>query len=137
MSYIVTIDGNTEDQEKTLDLVDFLCRQHGMSKPDADVFSIAVGEAYDNGLLYSPDRHSILKLIFHSTKIEAEISNKGKKIEFDNIEKFDTSQDFMKYKDGKLGIPMIKALVDDVKFFHKSGHNFLTLTKHKNLNKTT
>jgi anti-sigma regulatory factor (Ser/Thr protein kinase) len=129
MNYKVKIKGNEQNLEKTWDLVHFLAVQHGMQKEDADVFAVAVGEAYGNGLHYSPDNKAKLTLTFYDDKIVAYIVNKGEKISFQDIKIFDTQQDFMQYKDGKLGIPMIKKLVDDVRYKHFNGKNKLILSK--------
>ena len=130
MSYRVKIIGNIEEQEKTWDLVHFLSQQHGMSEADADIFAVAVGEANGNGLLYSPDNYSELMLDFQSDRVIAEIENSGKEINFKGIEEFNNEQDFQIYKDGKLGIPMIKALVDKVTYSHSNGKNKLILLKY-------
>jgi len=129
MSYKVKIIGDLKNQQKTWDLVHFLCIQHGMREENADVFAIAVGEAYGNGLQYSPDNYSELIMEFQTETIVAEIENVGDEINFEEIEKFNKNQDFQQYKDGKLGIPMIKALVDDVLFTRKNGKNKIVLSK--------
>ncbi|SRR6056297_767476 len=130
MSYKITINGDLGNQEKTWDLINFIFQQHGMPASDADVFTVAVGEAFGNGLLYSPDNCSVLTLSIHRDRIIAEVVNVGKKINFKAIEEFDTEHDFMQYKDGKLGIPMIKTLVDDVNYSHDKGKNKLILLKY-------
>ena len=129
MSYKVKIIGNIEEQEKTWDLIHFLSQQHGMSEEEADIFAVAVGEAYGNGLLYSPDKYSELLIDFKKDQIIVEIENNGKEIDFKAIEEFDNEQDFQMYRDGKLGIPMIKVLVDDIKYSHSNGKNKLVLSK--------
>ena len=85
MSYKVKIIGNIEKQEKTWDLVHFLSQQHGMSEEEADIFAVAVGEAYGNGLLYSPENYSELLIDFKEDQILAEIENDGKEINFKGI----------------------------------------------------
>lgn len=134
MGYSVKIYGDLNTLEKTWDLVHYLSMQHGMPEQDADVFAVAVGEAYGNGLQYSEEHESELILNFYKDKIIAEVINEGKEIDFKSIEAFDTEQDFMQYKDGKLGIPMIKTLVDEVTYSHSNGKNKLELLKKIKLN---
>ncbi|MBN2279728.1 MAG: ATP-binding protein [Candidatus Marinimicrobia bacterium] len=135
MSYKVIIIGNIDEQEKTWDLVHFLCQQHGLTEKEADVFAVAVGEAYGNGLLYSPGHYSELLLDFQMDQISAEITNKGEEIKFHEIDEFSKDQDFQKYKDGSLGIPMIKTLVDEVTYTREKGKNRLILKKFINSDK--
>lgn len=129
MNYKVKIIGDLKNLEKTWDLVHFLSIQHGMPETDADVFAVAIGEAYGNGLQYSPEHTSRLVMKFYDDRIIAEIINIGEEINFKTIKAFDNNQDFMQYKDGKLGIPMIKTLVDDVVYSHSKGKNKLELLK--------
>lgn len=129
MSYEIKIYGDLKSLEKTWDLIHYVSIQHGMPEEDADVFAVAVGEAYGNGLQYSNAHESELILTFLHDKIVAKVTNQGEKIDFKSIDAFDTEQDFMKYKDGKLGIPMIKTLVDEVKYTHSNGKNTLELAK--------
>ncbi len=135
MDYRVKIDGDINHLENTWDLIHYLSIQNGMPEADADVFAVAVGEAYGNGLQYSPDKLAELILIFSQEKVVAQIINQGKSINFKSIDAFDTEQDFMQYKDGKLGIPMIKRLVDEVKYSHENGKNILELLKYIKLEK--
>lgn len=129
MGYKVKIYGDLKTLEKTWDLIHYLSIQHGMPEEDADVFAVAVGEAYGNGLQYSDEHESELIMQFKEDKIIAEVINYGDEIDFKGIDAFDTEQDFMRYKDGKLGIPMIKTLVDEVKYSHYDGKNKLELIK--------
>eukprot|EP01156_Anaeramoeba_ignava_P002836 Anaeramoba_ignava/a219715_3.p1 GENE.a219715_3~~a219715_3.p1 ORF type:complete len:145 (-),score=29.32 a219715_3:16-450(-) len=134
MGYKIKIYGDLNTLEKTWDLIHFLSIQHGMPEQDADVFAVAVGEAYGNGLQYSQEHESELIMNFYEDKIVAEVINAGEEIDFKNIDAFDTEQDFMQYKDGHLGIPMMKTLVDEVSYSHADGKNKLELLKKINLN---
>ncbi len=130
MNYQVKIKGNEDNIEKTWDLIHFLSIQHGMKEETADVFAVAVGEAYNNAITYSSNSDmSELTLNFQKDVIIAEIINFGDFIDFDNIQKFEKDQDFMQYSEGKLGIPLIKTLVDDVKYERKNGKNKIILIK--------
>jgi len=130
MTYQVKIKGNEDNIEKTWDLIHFLSIQHGMKEETADVFAVAVGEAYNNAITYSSNSDmSELTLNFQKEVIIAEIINFGDFIDFDNIQKFEKDQDFMQYSEGKLGIPLIKTLVDDVKYERNNGKNKIILVK--------
>ncbi len=130
MNYQVKIKGNEDNIEKTWDLIHFLSIQHGMKEETADVFAVAVGEAYNNAITYSSNSDmSELTLNFQKEVIIAEIINFGDFIDFDNIQKFEKDQDFMQYSEGKLGIPLIKTLVDDVKYERNNGKNKIILVK--------
>ncbi len=130
MNYQVKIKGNEDNIEKTWDLIHFLSIQHGMKEETADVFAVAVGEAYNNAITYSSNSDmSELTLNFQKDVIIAEIINFGDFIDFDNIQKFEKDQDFMQYSEGKLGIPLIKTLVDDVKYERNNGKNKIILVK--------
>lgn len=135
MDYIVEIRGDEKNLEITWDLIHFLALQHGMAEIDADVYAVAVGEAYSNGIQYSPGHSCKLVLKFNPEKFMALVINNGQPVDFKNIEAFDCEQDFMQYKNGKLGIPMIKKLVDKVNYSYENGENKLKLVKFiKNIN---
>jgi len=72
-----------------------------------------------------------LELHVNETEIKAIVISKGDAIDFDNIEPFDIHHDFLTYKDGGLGIPLVKALMDDVHYERKANStNKITLIKH-------
>ncbi|MCF7885529.1 MAG: ATP-binding protein [Candidatus Marinimicrobia bacterium] len=103
-----------------------------MADRDADVFAMAVGEACKNAVLYSTANNKVFELILNinNKRIVAEVTNKGEPIDFDNIEPFDKRQDFMQYRDGGLGIPIIKKVIDKVEYERINGLNKLSLIKH-------
>ncbi len=133
MGYSVRIKGDESLLERTWDFVHFLCIQHGMKEEEADVYSVAIGEAYTNAIQYSKDEpgenNSELILYFEDEEIVAKIINKGDLIDFENINAFNTHQDFLQYSAGKLGIPLIKTVVDDVVYERINGKNIVTLIR--------
>jgi len=133
MGYIVSIKADESFIERSWDFIHFLCIQHGMKVEDADVYAVAIGEAFVNGLQYSNDKagenNTELRISFEDEEIIAEIINSGNPIDFENIQAFNTQHDFLQYSAGKLGIPLIKTVVDDVTYKRINGKNKLTLVR--------
>jgi anti-sigma regulatory factor (Ser/Thr protein kinase) len=101
-----------------------------MVEKDADVFAMAVGEACKNAILYSKGNDKFeLVLLLSKKRIIAEIINKGDPIDLNSVKAFDKDQDFMQYKNGGLGIPIIKKFMDEVNYERKNGRNKLTLVR--------
>lgn len=105
-----------------------------MIDEEADVFAMAVGEACKNALDYSKNNDEEiffeLVLILNDEKIIAEVANQGAPIDFDRIEPFDKNQDFMQYKEGGLGLPIIKKFMDEVHYKRENEKNILSLVKY-------
>lgn len=105
-----------------------------MVEKDADVFAMAVGEACKNAVLYSREedheKKFELMLVINEKRITAQITNKGKPFNIDAVPAFNKEQDFMQYKNGGLGIPIIKKFMDEVNYKREEGKNKLTLVRH-------
>ena len=105
-----------------------------MIEKDADVFAMAVGEACKNAVLYSREedheKKFELMLVINEKRITAQITNKGKPFNIDAVPAFNKKQDFMQYKNGGLGLPIIKKFMDEVNYKREEGKNKLTLVRH-------
>lgn len=134
-SYKVSISGDRNHLEETRELIHFVSRQHGLDVSEADVVEMAVSEACLNVLRHGKtkgDRAVFrLDIFVDERSIKAVIKDRGEAFEFDSIEPFDINQDFMQYKDGGLGIPLMKVLMDEVHYERKTRDiNELTLVKY-------
>lgn len=127
-----SISGNRMYSDQTRDSIHSVCRKHGLDEMDANRMEMAIRETCQNAIRYGihPEKESYFNLELHinETAIKAIVISKGDAIDFDNIEPFDIHQDFSTYKDGGLGIPLIKTLVDDVYYERKANStNKITL----------
>ncbi len=121
--------------EQTRDTIHSICVEHGFDEMDANRMEMAIRETCQNAIQYGihPEREPYYNLELHvnETSIKAIVISKGDAIDFENIKLFDIHQDFLTYKDGGLGIPLIKALMDDVHYERKANStNKITLIKH-------
>lgn len=137
LNYKITISGTKNHLEKTRQLVHFIAMQHGMDEMEADLVEMAVAEACENANLYGANQdHTAnfqLELSINKNSLKAVIIDRGDAIDFDSIEAFNIEQDFMTYKNGSLGIPLIKKLMDEVRYERKPDEsNELTLIKYFN-----
>ncbi len=104
---------------------------------EADVIERAVAEACHNALFHEPadeDNPTFeLELYLNKEAITTVVKNKGKAFNFDGIAPFNIRQNFLEYKRGGLGIPIMKAIMDEVYYERKSGNlNVVTLVKYIN-----
>jgi len=95
---------------------------------------MAILEACHNAVLYGTKikNKSLceLKLIFDNQSIKAIVKNYGKAYEVLEKDSFSIDQDFLQYKNGGLGIPLIKSLMDSVEYSRKSNNmNELIIVK--------
>lgn len=130
-----SISKNRMYSEQTRDTIHSICREHGIGEMDANRMEMAIRETCQNAIKYGihPEEKSYYNLELHvnETEIKAIVISKGDAIDFDNIEPFDIHHDFLTYKDGGLGIPLVKALMDDVHYERKANStNKITLIKH-------
>jgi len=135
-TYRISISGTRKHLEQTRELVHFVSTQHGLDIITADLVEVAIGEACDNALRHGKSigknqSYFDLELSINDIKISAVIIDSGEPFDFDQIEPFNINQDFMAYKNGGLGIPLIKAIMDEVHYVRKSDNtNELILIKH-------
>jgi len=105
------------------DIIDF-CRHCSNDDNEIDILEMAILEATHNAIRYGSKRKKKslceLKLYYDNQSVKAIVKNYGK--EYDVVEKdsFSIEQDFLQYKNGGLGIPLIKSLMDSVKYSRKS-----------------
>jgi len=131
--YKMSISARGEDFERTVELVYHVARKFGVREEEADVIEMAVGEACENAILYCgkefEEAQFNLDVIIDGKRIKAEVRSKGKQFEFDKVEEFNLDQDFMLYKQGGLGIPLMKKLMDEFHYRHEDDTNIVTLVK--------
>ena len=100
------------------------CRKHCTNDDDVDIIEMAILEASHNAIRYGSKRKNKslceLKLIFDNQSIKAIVRNYGKAFEVFEKDSFSIEQDFLQYKNGGLGIPLIKSLMDSVEYSRKS-----------------
>jgi len=104
---------------------------------EADVIERAVAEACQNGLYHEPadeENPTIeVEISLKDEMITTVVKNRGKAFNFDDIEPFNVRQNFLEYKNGGLGIPIMKAVMDEVSYERRSGNlNVVTLVKYLN-----
>ena len=131
--YKMSISARGEDFERTVELVYHVARKFGVREEEADVIEMAVGEACENAILYCgkefEEAQFNLDVIIDGKRIKAEVRSKGEQFEFDKVEEFNLDQDFMLYKQGGLGIPLMKKLMDEFHYRHEDDTNIVTLVK--------
>jgi len=127
--YTISIRGGRDHLEDTCELLHFIVAQTGAEKSVADVVSTAVGEACQNALRYSVDSVYNLELQLNHETLTAIVINEGDALDFDAIQPFNVNQDYMQYKNGGLGLPMMKKLMDQVTYERTGSQNKITLVK--------
>jgi len=91
-------------------------------------------EACHNAVQYSEKRKNKplceLILFYDNQSVKAIVRNYGKAFIVAEKETFSIDQDFLQYKNGGLGIPLIKSLMDSVEYLRKSDNmNELIIVK--------
>lgn len=134
-TYTLNISGTHRDLQETRELIHSLLVRHGLDDMNADLVEVAVGEACDNALRYGSDEENEssveLELYIEKEVVKAVVSHKGDAFDFDSIEPFKIEQDFRSYRNGGLGVPLIKALMDEVTYERKPDNtNMFTLIKY-------
>jgi len=133
--YILHIYPNEDYLEKISDIIQTLSAQSGMNYEIADIVELAIVEACNNALNHGDqgDLPIDLEISIDDRAIKAIIQNTGNKINFSEKEPFNVNQNFLNYRNGGLGIPLIKKLMDDVIYDRTPDHkNKLTLIKYFN-----
>lgn len=134
-TYTLEISGTGSDLQQTRELIHSILLRHGLDDMAADLIEVAVGEACDNAVRHGSDEEDgsnvELELYIEKEVVKAVISHKGEAFDFDGIKPFSIDQDFMAYKNGGLGVPLIKVLMDEVTYERKPDNtNMLTLIKY-------
>lgn len=135
--YRIVISGNPDEYHKIRRLVHFAALQQGIEEQEADIIERAVAEACSNALFHEPAEKEnpsfVLEMQLNDASITSIVKNRGKAFNFDDVEPFDIQQDFMAYKEGGLGIPIMKRLMDIVQYErHDDNLNVVTLVKNIN-----
>ena len=123
-----------DDLENSRESIINFCRHYCRTDEVIDILEMAIFEACHNAVLYSVKRKNKslckLKLSHDNQSIKAIVINYGKAFKVKEKESFSIEQDFIQYKNGGLGIPLIKSLVDSVEYSRKSdGTNELIIVK--------
>lgn len=123
-----------DDLEHTRKSVIDFCRLYCSNDEDIDILELAILEACHNAISYGSKRKSKslceLNLYYDKQSIKAIVRNYGKAYEVLEKDSFSIDQDFLQYKNGGLGIPLIKKLMDSVKYSRKSNNmNELIIVK--------
>ncbi|MEE8340657.1 MAG: ATP-binding protein [Candidatus Neomarinimicrobiota bacterium] len=129
----INLDG-FDDLEHARNSVISFCRHYCNNVEEIDVLEMAILEACHNALCYGSKRKSKslceLKLYYDNKSIKAIVTNYGKAYEVLEKDSFSIDQDFLQYKNGGLGIPLIKSLMDSVEYSRKSNNkNELIIVK--------
>ena len=99
------------------------CNTYCPSDEVVDILEMAILEACHNAIRHGSKvkNKSLcnLKLIFDNQSIKVIVKNYGKAYEVLAKEAFSVDQNFLQYKEGGLGIPLIKSLVDTVDYERK------------------
>ena len=127
-----------DDLELARESVINFCRYYCSNDDEIDIIEMAILEACHNAIQYGIKRKKIslceLKLYYDNQSIKAIVRNYGKAYEVLEKDSFSIDQDFLQYKNGGLGIPLIKSLMDSVEYSRKSD-NMNELIIIKNINK--
>ncbi len=123
-----------DDLEHIRESIINFCRHYCSSDEEIDILEMAILEACHNAVLYGTKikNKSLceLELIFDNQSIKAIVKNYGKAYEVLEKDSFSIDQDFLQYKNGGLGIPLIKSLMDSVEYSRKSNNmNELIIVK--------
>jgi len=112
-----------DDLEHVREAVIKFCRYHCNSNDEIDIIEMSLLEACHNAVQYSEKRKNkpLCELIlFYDNKcIKAIVKNYGKAFKVTEKDTFSIDQDFLQYKNGGLGIPLIKSLMDSVEYLRK------------------
>ena len=123
-----------DDLELARDSINNFCKKYCMNSDELDILEMSILEACHNAVLhgkFKKDKYLCeLKLIFDNQSIKAIVKNYGNAFEVFEKDTFSIEQDFLQYKNGGLGIPLIKSLMDSVEYERKSNDlNELTIIK--------
>ena len=123
-----------DDLELARDSITNFCKLYCKNPNDLDILEMSILEACHNAVLHGKKKKNKnlceLKLVFDNQSIKAIVKNYGKAFEVSEKNEFSIEQDFLQYKNGGLGIPLIKSLMDSVEYERKSNElNELTIIK--------
>ena len=119
--------------EKISSVISDLIGKTGIDIEIADIIELSVVEICQNALRHGAegDPSAELQIYINNEEFKAVVTNSGPFIDFDDKNTFDISQDFMNYKNGGLGIPLVKKLMDKVEYERTPENlNKLTIIKY-------
>ena len=128
-----------DDMELARESILNFCRHFCTIEEDVDILEMAILEASHNAIRYGSKRKNKslceLNLYYDNQSIKAIVKNYGNVYEVKEKETFSIDQDFLQYRDGGLGIPLIKSLMDSVEYLRKSNNrNELIIIKKLTVN---
>jgi serine/threonine-protein kinase RsbW len=135
MDNMLTIQLNSyDDLEQARESINNFCREYCQIAEEIDILEMSILEACHNAIRYGEKKKNKclckLGLFYDNHSIKAVVRNYGKAFKVFEKESFSIDQDFLQYKDGGLGIPLIKSLMDSVEYERKSDDiNELTIIK--------
>lgn len=126
------------DLEHTKESVINFCSNYCNNDDEVDILEMAILEACHNGIRYGSKRKNKsvceLELYYDNQSIKAIVRSYGEAYEVLEKDSFSIDQDFLQYKNGGLGIPLIKSLMDSVEYSRKSNNmNELIIVKKINI----
>ena len=124
-----------DDLQQVKNSIIKFCNQHNVISEETDIIEMAILEACHNAIRYSSKKINKslcnLELIYDNESITAIVKNHGKTFKVDVVNEFSIDENFIQYKDGGLGIPLIKSLMDSVEYKRKSNNiNELVMIRH-------
>jgi len=109
-----------DDLELSRDSIINFCSNYCHIEEEIDILELAILESCHNAIRYGVKRKNKsiceLKLYYDNNSIKAVVRNYGDIVEVSKIDSFSLDQDYLQYKDGGLGIPLIKTLMDSVEY---------------------
>jgi len=123
-----------DDLEQSRESITKFCQEYCYNTDELDILEMSILEACHNAIRYGEKKNNKclceLGLIYDNQSIKAVVRNYGDAFRVFEKESFSIDQDFLKYKNGGLGIPLIKSLMDSVEYERKSDDiNELTIIK--------
>ncbi len=119
----ICLNGFDDLEHVRVDIIEF-CRRYCSNDNEIDILEMSILEACHNAVSYGSKRKNKslceLKLFYDNQSIKAIVRSYGKAYEVLEKDSFSIEQDFLKYKNGGLGIPLIKSLMDSVEYTRKS-----------------
>ena len=123
---LLTIESQTEKLKSVRDFVADAAAGFGFDEETVNKISIAVDEACTNIIKhsyeYSPNGKIDITLKMHEDKFEIIISHDGKSFNPDAVEQPDMKEYLSHYRQGGLGMHLMRSLMDRVEYAVKSGN---------------
>lgn len=123
-----------DDLELSRNSIVEFCKNCCNNSDELDLIEMSILEACHNAILHGKKKKNNnlceLKLLYDNQSLKVVVKNYGKRFDVAEKNEFSVEQDFLQYKNGGLGIPLIKALMDSVEYKRKENElNELTIIK--------